>query len=81
MHDIVTDLITYIALVLDPSVPVDVVDGEGVLVGDLGDGLEALDALVGAETLTIVGWIEEKKNIFLCLVQLHEELVCRARLG
>jgi len=42
------------------------VDGEGVLVGDLGDGMEALDALLDVETLPIVGWIEEKKNIFLC---------------
>ena len=80
MHDI-TEQITHIALVLDPSVPVDAVDGEGVLGGDLGDGMEALDALLDVETLPIVGWIEEKKNIFLCLVQLHEELVCRARLG
>ena len=81
MHDIVTDLITHIALVLDPSVPVTVVDVEGDLVDDLGDGMEAPDALVGVETLPIVGWIEEKKNIFLCFVQLHEELICRARLG
>ena len=80
MHDI-TEQITHIALVLDPSVPVAVVDVEGDLVDDLGDGMEALDALLDVETLTIVGWIEEKKNIFLCLVQLHEELVCRARLG
>ena len=62
MHDIVTDLITHIALVLDPSVPVDVVDGEGVLVGDLGDGMEALDALLDVETLSIVGWIEKKES-------------------
>ena len=51
---------------LDLLVPVDAVDVVGNVVGDLGDGLEALDALVDAETLTIVGWIEEKKNIFLC---------------
>ena len=61
MHDI-TEQITHIALVLDPSVPVDVVDGEGVLVGDLGDGMEALDALLDVETLPKVGWIEKEKS-------------------
>ena len=66
---------------LDLLVPVDAVDGVENVVGDLGDGLEAVDALVSVETLPIVGWIEEKKNIFLCFVQLHEELICRARLG
>ena len=66
---------------LDLLVPVDAVDGVGNVVGDLGDGLEALDALVDAETLPIAGWIEKKENIFLCFVQLHEELICRARLG
>jgi len=74
-------LLRNIALVLDLPVPVDVVDGVGTVGGDPGDGLKARDAQVGEETLTIVGWIEEKKNIFLCLVQLHEELACRARLG
>ena len=62
MHDIVTDLITHIALVLDPSVPVDGVDDEGVLGGDLGDGMESVDALVGVETLPKVGWIEKEKS-------------------
>ena len=66
---------------LDLLVPVDAVDGVENVVGDLGDGLEPLDALVSVETLPIVGWIEEKKNIFLCFVPLHEELICRARLG
>ena len=61
MHDI-TEQITHIALVLDPSVPVDAVDGEGVLGGDLGDGMEPVDALVGVETLSIVGWIEKKES-------------------
>ena len=78
MHNKYNHFWSYIALVLDLPVPVDVVDGVGTVGGDPGDGLEAL---VGEETLTIVGWIEEKKNIFLCLVQLHEELVCRARVG
>ena len=78
MHNKYNHFWSYIALVLDLPVPVDVVDGVGTVGGDPGDGLEAL---VGEETLTIVGWIEEKKNIFLCLVQLHEELACRARLG
>ena len=51
---------------LDLLVPVDALDDIGNIVGDLGDGMEALDALVSVETLAIVGWIEEKKIIFLC---------------
>ena len=63
MHDINTNVVTHIALVLDLPVPVDVVDGVGTVGGDLGDGLEALDALVDGETLPIVGWIEKKESI------------------
>ena len=81
MHNKYNHFWSYIALVLDLPVPVDVVDGVGTEGDDPGDDLKALDALVGEETLTIVGWIEEKKNIFLCFVPLHEELICRARLG
>ena len=54
---------TYIALVLDLPVPVEVVDGVGNDGGDPGDGLEALDALGVGETLPIVGWIEKKESI------------------
>ena len=66
---------------LDLLVPVDVVDGVENVGGNPGDGLEALDALIDVETLPKLGWIEKEKNIFLCLAQLHEELVCRARVG
>ena len=62
MHDINTNLVTHIALVLDLPVPVDVVDGVGTDGGNPGDGLEALDTLVGVETLPIVGWIGKKKS-------------------
>ena len=54
---------TYIALVLDLPVPVEVVDGVGNDGGDPGDSLEALDALGVGETLPIVGWIEKKESI------------------
>ena len=47
MHDINTNVVTHIALVLDLPVPVDVVDGVGTVGGNPGDGLEALDAFVG----------------------------------
>ena len=47
---------------LDLLVPVDVVDGLVNVGGDPGDGLEALDAVLGEETLPIVGWIEKKKS-------------------
>ena len=53
---------TYIALVLDLPVPVEVVDGVGNDGGDPGDGLEALDALIDVGALPIVGWIEKKKS-------------------
>ena len=46
--------LTYIALVLDPPVPV-VDDVVWNVVGDLGDGQELLDALLGVETLPKVG--------------------------
>ena len=62
MHDINTNVVTHIALVLDLPVPVDVVDGVGTVGGDPGDGLEALDAFGGLETLPIVGWIEKKES-------------------
>ena len=62
MHDINTNVVTHIALVLDLPVPVDVVDGVGTDGGNPGDGLEALDTLVGVETLPIVGWIGKKKS-------------------
>ena len=47
---------------LDLLVPVDAVDVVGNVVGDLGDGLVALDAFLGGETLRIVGWIEKKES-------------------
>ena len=62
MHDKYNHYETYIALVLDLPVPVDVVDGVGTDGGNPGDGLEALDTLVGVETLPIVGWIGKKKS-------------------
>ena len=62
MHDINTNVVTHIALVLDLPVPVDEVDGVGTVGGNPGDGLEALDTLVGVETLPIVGWIGKKKS-------------------
>ena len=34
--------------------------------GDSGDGMESLDTFFGVEALPIVGWIERKKNVFLC---------------
>ena len=37
-------------------------DGVGTDGGNPGDGLEALDTLVGVETLPIVGWIGKKKS-------------------
>ena len=58
----------------DVLVPVDVVDGVENVGGDPGYGFEALDALIDVE-------IEKEKNVFLCLAQLHKELVCRARVG
>ena len=64
---------TYIALVLDLPVPVVVDDVVGNVDGDLGDGLELLDALLDVETLPIVGWIEKKETISLCFVQSHEK--------
>ena len=66
---------------LDLLVPVDVVDGVENVGANPGDGLEALDAPIAVETLPKLGWIEKEKNIFLCLAQLHEELVCRAGVG
>ena len=74
---------TYIALVLDLPVPVDAVDGVGNVDGDPGDGLEALDALIGAETLPIVGRIEKKENVFseLCTATRAARLPRKYRLG
>ena len=62
MHDKYYHFSTYIALVLDLPVPVEVVDGVGNDGGDPGDGLEALDAFGGLETLPIVGLIEKKES-------------------
>ena len=44
--------------VLDDSAPVDVVDGVGKRVGDLGDDLEPRDVLEEGEELPIGGRIE-----------------------
>ena len=56
-------------------------DGVGNVVGDPGDGMVALDALLDVETLPILGWIEEKKNIYLSFVQTHEKHSRRGSLG
>ena len=64
---------TYIALVLDPPVPVVVSDVVGNVLGDHGDGLELLDAVLGVETLTKVVWIEKKETISSCFVLSHEK--------
>ena len=58
-------------------------DGVGNVDGDPGDGLEALDALVGAETLPIVGRIEKKENVFseLCTATRAARLPRKYRLG
>ena len=49
---------TYIALVLDDPAPVEVVDGVGKLVGDLGDDVEPPVVLEKGEELPIGGRIE-----------------------
>ena len=49
---------THIALVLVDLAPVDVVDGIGKLVGDLGDDVEPLDVVEEGEELPISGRIE-----------------------
>jgi len=66
-HVIEVDLyqLQNIALVLDPPVPVVVSDVVGNVLGDHGDGLELLDALLGVETLPIVGWIEKETHFFM----------------
>ena len=56
-------------------------DGVGNVVGDPSDGMVALDALLDVETLLILGWIEEKKNISLSFVQTHEKHSRRGSLG
>ena len=56
-------------------------DGVGNVVGNPGDGMVALDALLDVETLPILGWIEEKKNNILSFVQTHEKHGRRASLG
>ena len=66
---------------LDLLVPVDAVDGVGNVVGDLGDGLEALDALVDAETLPIAGWIEKKETRFFMFCTVPREAQPRTVLG
>ena len=81
MHDKYNHFETYIALVLDLPVPVVDDDVVGNVVGDLGDGLEPLDALLGVGTLPKVGWIEEKKTHSPCFVQSHEKSSRRAVLG
>ena len=72
---------TYIALVLDLPVPVVVDDVVGNVVGDLGDGMEPLDALLGVETLPIVGWIEKKETHFFMFCRVPREAQPRAVLG
>ena len=56
-------------------------DGVRNVVGDPGDGMVALDALLDVETLLILGWIEEKKNISLSFQQTHEKHSRRGSLG
>ena len=68
-------------IVLDIPVPVVDFNGVGNVVGDLGNGLEPLDALLGVGTLPKVGWIEEKKTHSPCFVQSHEKSSRRAILG
>ena len=59
--------------VLDLPSLVAAVDDVGSVLGDPGDGLEALDALFGVETLPLVGWIEKKETISSSFVQSHEK--------
>ena len=73
--------LTYIALVLDLPVPVVVDDVVGNVVDDLGDGMEPLDALLGVETLPIVGWIEKKETHFFMFCTVPREAQPRAVLG
>ena len=72
---------THIALVLDLPVPVVVDDVGGNVVGDLGDGMEPLDALLGVETLPIVGWIEKKETHFFMFCTVPREAQPRTVLG
>ena len=68
-------------IVLDLPVPVVDVDGVGNVVGDLGDVMELLDALLGVEILPIVGWMEKKETSSSCFVPSHEKRSRRAVLG
>ena len=70
-NDIIT--LRYIALVLDLPVPVVLDDIVGNVVGDLANVMELLDALLGVESLPIVGWIEKKETVSSCFVQSHEK--------
>ena len=81
MHDKYYHFSTYIALVLDLSVPVVVEDVVGNVVGDLGDGMELLDALLGVELLPKVGWMEKKETSSSCFVQSHEKRSRHAVVG
>ena len=55
--------LTHIALVLNQPVSVVVDDVVGNVVGDLGEIMELLDALLGVESLPIIGWIEKKETV------------------
>jgi len=63
-------LITHIALVL--PVPVDVVDGEGVGVADLGV-LEPLDVTLEGEELSVGSRIEREQTVSTSSVRSREE--------
>ena len=59
----------YIALVIDLSVPVDVEDGVGKRVGNLGILPEPHDVLEEGEELSLDDKIEREQTLFpLCLV-------------
>jgi len=57
-------LVQNIALVLDDSAPVDVVDGVGERVGDLGDLEKPLDDLEEGEELSLDDRIEREQTSF-----------------
>ena len=63
-------MITHIALVL--PVPVDVVDGEGVGVADLGV-LEPLDVTLEGEELSVGSRIEREQTVSTSSVRSREE--------
>ena len=80
MHDINQSFHSHCP-VLDSPAPVEVVDGVGSEVCDLGDALGPLDALFGVESLPNVGWIEEKENISSSFVESHEKRSRRTSLS